>query len=61
MKAFMGNTSLHPHCKEANCKNCPHFTPRLYGFKVPKWIGNALFWFEYKLIERSISINSCKF
>lgn len=52
MKPFMGNTCLHPHCKEANCKNCPHFTPRLYGFKVPKWIGNVLFWLEYKLIDR---------
>ena len=43
MKPFMENICMHPHCKEIDCKNCCHFTPKAYGIKVPKWIGHILF------------------
>lgn len=52
MKPFMENICMHPYCREPNCKNCCHFNPKVYGFKVPKWLGHILFDLEAWLVER---------
>ena len=54
MKAFMSNTCMHSHCKGANYKQCLFYTPTCFGVKVPRWLGNLLFKFEWWLLSRNI-------
>lgn len=55
MNPFMGNTCMHPYCKEPDCKNCCHFMPTCYGIKVPKWLGHMLFNLEWRILSKNES------
>lgn len=46
MKPFMENPCMHPYCQETRCKNCYFFQPKIFGIKVPKFIGAFLFYVE---------------
>ena len=52
MKAFMGNPCMHGHCMNPECNKCRFYTPTCFGVKVPRWLGNLLFKFEWWLLSR---------
>jgi hypothetical protein len=37
---------MHPHCMNPMCEECSFFTPRVFGIRVPKSLGLALFKLE---------------
>lgn len=49
MIVFMTNTCYHPHCKQTNCEECFFYSPRFFGIRVPRFIGNILYKIEHIL------------
>ena len=53
MKIFMGNPCGYGNCMRTDCEKCCHYTPTMFGVKVPKWLGNIGFWIEWKMFKIS--------
>lgn len=51
MKTFMTNNCYHPYCKSVNCEKCFFYSPRFFGIRVPKFLGNILYKLEYKILR----------
>lgn len=43
MRPFMSNQCMHPYCKRCDCEKCFFFSPKFFGVRVPKKVGNFLF------------------
>lgn len=53
MKFFMGNPCGYVNCMRTHCEKCCHYTPTIFGVKVPKWLGNIGFWIEWQMFKIS--------
>ena len=53
MKLFMGNPCGYGNCMRTDCEKCYHYTPTMFGLKVPIWLGNIGFWIEWKIFKIS--------
>lgn len=53
MKIFMGNPCGYGNCMRTDCEKCCHYTPTMFGVKVPKWLGNIGFWIEWQMFKIS--------
>ena len=53
MKIFMGNPCGYGNCMRTDCEKCCHYTPTMFGVKVPKWLGNIGFWIEWQIFKIS--------
>lgn len=51
MKIFMGNPCGYGNCMRTDCEKCCHYTPTMFGVKVPKWLGNIGFWIEWQMFK----------
>ena len=51
MKCFMSNPCMHPHCNSVDCEKCFFYKPTFIGIRVPRKVGNFLFFVEDLLLK----------
>ena len=53
MKAtFMGNKCGFGNCRDFHCERCPCYKPTMFGFRVPRILGNIGFYIEARLMMK---------
>ena len=51
MKPFIGNNCGHGYCMSTECEKCCFYKPTCFSIRVPRWLGNMLFRFEWLLLR----------
>ena len=49
---FMENECGFGNCRDYHCERCPCFKPTMFGFRVPRILGNIGYYIEARLVMK---------